>query len=106
MKLRTKITILTTAIVIIVGFLTTISVRGVIINAFREELEKKAKSVAGNLSERVANFILLGDYFQTTQALNEVLNKEKDLEYVFVTDGEGKIFAHTFNGGVPVGILS
>ena len=106
MKLRTKITILTTAIVIIVGFLTTISVRGVIINAFREELEKKAKSVAGNLSERVANFILLGDYFQTTQALNEVLNKEKDLEYIFVTDGEGKIFAHTFNGGVPVGILS
>ncbi|HDH00788.1 MAG TPA: sensor histidine kinase, partial [Nitrospirae bacterium] len=63
-------------------------------------------SIAGNLSDRIANHILLKDYFQTTKALKEVLNKEKDLEYIFVTDEEGKIFAHTFNNGTPPDILS
>lgn len=106
MKLRTKIILLTTAVVITVGFLTTISIRGVIINAFRAELEKKAESIANNLSERIANFILLGDYFQTTVALNEVLNAENDVEYIFVTDEEGHIFAHTFSNGLPPDILS
>ncbi len=88
-----------------VGFLITLSIRGVIINAFREELEKKAKSVAGNLSERIANYIPLKDQFQTTQALNEVLSKENDLEYIFVTVGDGRLFAHTFKNGFPPEVL-
>ena len=106
MKLRTKITLLTTAIAVSVVFFTLLPIRAVVINAFRGELEKKAVSIAGNLSDRIANHILLKDYFQTTKALKEVLNKEKDLEYIFVTDEEGKIFAHTFNNGTPPDILS
>ncbi|MBI4837943.1 MAG: hypothetical protein HY806_02125 [Nitrospirae bacterium] len=106
MKLRTKIIILTTAAVLTVGFLITLSIRGVIINAFRDELEKKAKSVAGNLSERIANYVPLNDYFQTTLALNEVMSKENDLEYIFVTDGDGRLFAHTFKDGFPPDVLS
>jgi signal transduction histidine kinase len=106
MKLRTKITILTAGVAISVAFLIIISMRGVVINAFRVELEKKAVSIAGNLADRIANPVLLGDYFQTTQALQEVLSKEKDLEYIFVTEDEGRIFAHTFVDGIPAGILS
>jgi len=49
MKLRTKITLLTTAIAVSVVFFTLLSIRGVITNAFREELEKRAVSVAVNL---------------------------------------------------------
>ncbi|MBI5050067.1 MAG: HAMP domain-containing protein [Nitrospirae bacterium] len=106
MRLRTKIILLTTVVVVSVGFLILISIRGVIINAFRGELEKKAVSIANNVSEGVANFILEGDYFQTTQALNEVISREKDVEYIYATNEEGKIFAHTFHDGVPAGILS
>jgi signal transduction histidine kinase len=106
MKLRTKITLLTTAIAISVGSLTILSIRGIIIDGFRGELEKRAISIAGNLSDRIANNILLKDYFQTTKAFKEVLNKEKDVEYIFVTDEEGKMFAHTFNNGTPPDILS
>jgi len=106
MKLRTKITLLATVSAVSVVFLTLLSIRGVIINAFRGELEKRAVSIAGNLSDRVANLILLKDYYQTTKDLNEVLNKENDLEYIFVTDEEGSIVAHTFNDGIPLDILS
>ncbi len=101
MNLRSKITLLTTTIAVSVVFFTLLPIRNVIINAFRGELEKKAVSLAGNLSDRVANHILLKDYFQTTMALDEVLKKEQDVEYIFVTDEEGRIFAHTFDSGAP-----
>ena len=105
MKLRSKITLLTITIAVSVVFFTLLSIRGVIINAFREELEKRALSVASNLSDRVANNILLKDNFQTTKDINEVLTKEADIEYIFVTDEEGRIIAHTFNSDLPPDIL-
>ena len=106
MKLRTKITILTTVIAVSVVFFTLLPIRGLVINAFRGELEKKAVSITANLSDRIANNIVLKDHFQTTKAFNEVLDKEKDIEYIFVTDEEGRMFAHTFDNGTPPGILS
>jgi len=105
MKLRSKITLLTITIAVSVVFLTLLSIRGIIINAFREELEKRALSVASNLSDRVANNILLKDNFQTSKDINEVLNKEDDIEYIFVTNEEGRIIAHTFNSELPTDIL-
>ncbi|RJQ56146.1 MAG: HAMP domain-containing protein [Nitrospiraceae bacterium] len=106
MKLRTKITLLTTVIAVSVVFFTLLSIRGVIINAFREELEKRAVSIAGNLSDRIAGLVLKKDYFETTKALDDVLKKENDIEYIFVTDKEGVIAAHTFGNEIPPDILS
>jgi signal transduction histidine kinase len=106
MKLRTKITLLTTTIAVSVVFFTLLSIRGVVLTAFREELEKRAVSIADNLSDRIANHILLKDYFQTAKDINEVLHKENDVEYIYVTNEEGAIVAHTFNAEIPAGILS
>lgn len=106
MKLRTKITLLTTSVAICVGLLIILSIREVIIDAFRTELEKKGESIAGNLSERIADSIILRDYFETAKALNEVIGKEKDLEYIFVTEEKGELFAYTFNNGYPPDVLS
>ncbi len=106
MKLRTKIIFLTTAIAVNVVFFTLLSIRGVIINAFRDELEKRGTSIAGNLADRVANHMLLKDYSETKKALNEVLKKENDIEYIFVTNEGGIIAAHTFGKEIPPDILS
>jgi signal transduction histidine kinase len=48
----------------------------------------------------------LKDYFQTAKDIQEVLSKENDVEYIFVTNEEGTIIAHTFSGEIPPGILS
>ena len=106
MKLRTKITTFTTAILISVVFFTLIPIRGTVISSFREELANKAISIAGNLSDRIANSIILKDYFQAEKAMNEVIRKEKDVEYIFVTNEEGEIIAHTFVSGTPPDILT
>jgi signal transduction histidine kinase len=106
MKLRTKIILLTTIVALSVGLLINISIRGVIVNVFHEELEKKAGSIADNLAGRIEEFIVLGDRFGTTETLNEVLEKEGDLEYIFILGEEGDVFAHTFENGFPPDIPS
>jgi sensor histidine kinase regulating citrate/malate metabolism len=94
MNLRTKITFLNTAVAISVALLLIISIRGVVINAFRDQLKTKAVSIANNLSDRIANHIILRDQFQTARAFKEVMAKERDLEYIYVTSEEGDLFAH------------
>ncbi len=106
MKLRTKIILLTAGVVAALGVLVAVSIKDVVINAFRSDLEKRAESILLSLSDRIANPVLLGDYFMTQNALDEVLAKEEDIEYIFITDEEGNIFAHTFTGGIPEGLLS
>ncbi|RJQ46918.1 MAG: HAMP domain-containing protein [Nitrospiraceae bacterium] len=106
MKLRTRITLLTTVMAVSVVFFTLLAIRGVIISAFREELEKRAVSIAGNLSDRVADHVIRKDYFQATNDLTEVLGKENDVEYIFVTDEEGNLIAHTFKNEIPPDILT
>ncbi|UCH80719.1 MAG: HAMP domain-containing protein [Nitrospiraceae bacterium] len=106
MKLRSKITLLTIAVAVSVSFFILLSIRGVVINAFRTQLVTKALSIAGNLSDRVANDILRNDYFHTNKAFKEVLGKEKELEYIFVLDNDGNLFAHTFNNGYPPDLLA
>lgn len=105
MKLQTKITMLTTTILVSVVFFTLLPVRGTIMNTLRGELENKGISIAGNLSDRIANSVILKDYFQTAKALNEVLKKERDIEYIFVTNEDAHMFADTFENGTPSGIL-
>ena len=70
MILRTKITILTTAVAISVVFFTLLPIRDIVKNAFREELKKKAVSIAGNLADRIANNVLLKDHYQTMLAFD------------------------------------
>lgn len=106
MKVRTKITWLTITVAVTVVFFIIVAIRGVFIDAFRGELEKRAVSITGNLSDRIANYILLKDHFQISGAFSEVLGKERDVEYIFATDQEGGIAAHTFDNGVPSGILN
>lgn len=106
MKVRTKITWLTITVAVTVVFFIIVSIRGVFIDAVRGELEKRAVSITWNLSDRIANYILLKDHFQISGAFSEVLGKEKDVEYIFATDQEGSIVAHTFDNGAPSGILN
>jgi len=106
MRLRTRIALLTTFVAISVTTLILIPIRMVVVNTLRQEIEKRAESIAGTLSERIADSVLLGNSFKTSQALNDVIKREKDIEYIFVTDEDGRMFAHTFKDGYPPDILS
>ena len=105
MKLWIKIALLNVFIVVSLGILIGFAIRGVVISSMRTELTRKGESMARNLSDRIADSILLDDLYKVHEAIKDVLEKEKDVEYIFVTDKNGEIFTHTFNNGYPPDLL-
>lgn len=106
MKLWLKIVLLNVVIVISLGMLVGITVRGVVTDAMRAELSREGESIAKNLSNRIADYILIDDIYKVEEAIEDVIRTERDIEYIFVTNKDGYIFAHTFKNGHPPDILS
>ncbi len=105
MKLWIKIALLNVFIVVGLGILIGLTIRGVVVGSMRTELTRQGESIARNLSDRIADFVLLNDLYQTQAAIDDVLKTEHDVEYIFVTDKDGNLFAHTFKNGYPPDIL-
>ncbi|MDA8339191.1 MAG: HAMP domain-containing protein, partial [Nitrospiraceae bacterium] len=105
MKLWIKIALLNVFIVVGLGILIGLTIRGVVVGSMRTELTRQGESIARNLSDRIADFVLLNDLYQTQAAIDDVLKTEHDVGYIFVTDKDGNLFAHTFKNGYPPDIL-
>lgn len=105
MKLWLKIAFLNIVIVTGLGILIGMAIRGVVTSSMRTELTKQGESVARNLSNRIADSILIEDVYKVEEAIEDVLKTEKDIEYVFVTGKDGHIFAHTFKNGYPPDLM-
>ena len=61
--------------------------------------------IARHLTDLIADPVLLDHVYQTKISLEDVLEKEKEIEYIFVTGKDGSLFAHTFSDGYPPGLL-
>lgn len=105
MKLWIKIALLNIVIVAGLGILIGMAIRGVVTSSMRTELTRQGESIARNLSNRIADPILLNDFYKVQEAVDDVLKTEKDIEYVFVTSKDGHIFAHTFKNGYPPDLM-
>ena len=106
MKLWIKIVLLNIVIVVTLGILIGMAIREVVINSMRAELTRQGESIAKNLSSRIADPILIDDFYNAQEAIEDVRGAEHDIEYVFVTNKDGHLFAHTFKNGHPPDMLS
>jgi sensor histidine kinase regulating citrate/malate metabolism len=101
MKLWIKIALLNVIVVVGLGILIGLAVRSVVISSLRAELSKQGESIARNLSGRIADAVLLDDVYRTQEAIDDLNRTEHAVEYVFVTDKNGDLLAHTFKDGHP-----
>jgi signal transduction histidine kinase len=105
MKLWIKIALLNVLVVVGLGILIGLAIRDKVVNSMRSELTREGESIARNLSDRIADSILLEDTYRVQEAIEDVTGKEEDIEYIFVIDRNGQLFAHTFQNGYPPYIL-
>lgn len=105
MRLWVKISLLNILVVVSLAILIGLAIRDVVITSMRSELTRQGESIARNLSDRIADSVLLDDLYKTQEAIEDVLKTEHDIEYIFVTDKNGDLFAHTFQNGHPPDIL-
>jgi len=59
------------------------------------------RTLVHSLAESVAQSTIDGEKLKTRQLLQRIVSNDRAFEYMYVTDFEGQIFAHTFNAGIP-----
>ncbi|MCZ7396322.1 MAG: ATP-binding protein [Candidatus Methanoperedens sp.] len=70
---------------------------GIIEGDFRE----KGFLIANHLAMEVTNPLLVNDLTGVRKAVEDSRNSFPDIEYIFVTDSQGIVLVHTFEGGFP-----
>lgn len=98
MKLGNKISIVTVAIIAVMGLLTVPLISYFVGNALRESVQDKEISLAKVVASNIANPALTGDYL-TVQRNLEGLKEDQQLLYAFLILPDGSIL-HTFKGNI------
>jgi signal transduction histidine kinase len=106
MRLWVKLFLLNVLLVLCMGTLVGLAIRDVIIGSLRDELSRQGVSIARNFADRITVSVLLEDRYDIEEAGRELMDTEKDIEYIFVTDQSGKIIFHTFANGYPPNLLT
>lgn len=104
-KLWQKIVLLNVLVVAGLGITIDLKVRNIVTASMRQDLTRQGQSILRHLTDRIADPVLLEDLYQTKTSLYDVLEKEKEVEYIFVTDRDGLLFADTFKNGHPPDLL-
>jgi signal transduction histidine kinase len=71
-----------------------------------EKSQDQGLSIARDVAARATDLILVHDFYSLYQLLEETKNNYHDIRYVFITDPQGEILAHTFGGGFPIDLVN
>ncbi len=84
------------------GLSTVFIVRAVLHVKLENKLEKRALSIAKDVAQASINPLLTEKYFELEMMIKDYKGSEDDIEYIFITNQQGVVPAHTFKDGFPV----
>ncbi|MCL4458364.1 MAG: HAMP domain-containing protein [Chloroflexi bacterium] len=106
MKFSTRIILTTTAIIVVMGLLTMISIHTVVQNALRRESSDKGLSLAQVTGESVANALLDGNWFVVQNTLDDLTANNPNLIFAYVIYPSETRVIHTLPTGFPADLLT
>lgn len=104
-SLRTRISLalvgLTLGLGIVALFQATLDLTAILEN----ELQNRGVAIAKDLASRSAGPVQTNDVFGLYQVVNDALLNNGGVRYIFLMESSGNIRAHTFEDGVPPGLM-
>ncbi len=104
MRFYTKIILLILLVAVMFGGSSFLLANRLMEKELRASLEEKGKIIAQSLTEHVAQHVMYGEMLLVRDALLATVKNNDDVEYAFVYDKQ-VMSLHTFNKGVPQGLL-
>lgn len=109
LSLRNKIFLATVGVVLLISGAIALLARGILVGSLSRELEMRGAAIAQSIAERGGGYILdknrpglVSLVFDAAQ-----LGERKALiSYIFITDNEGRLIAHTFIRPFPADLLA
>lgn len=104
--IRAKLISVLLALTIALGLVSILQLQATLPRTLREELDKRALSIARNVALRVTDPLLTANPLEVREILADVQATNPDVRYAFVLDSRGRLVAHTFAGGFPRDLLT
>ena len=101
MTVRQKFLMGSIGIVAGLGLTMLVLVRIVLYDSLYANLEKRGEFIAHKVAQDSVMHMLTERYFELQMMINDVKQAEDDIVFIFVQRDDGKVLAHTFEGGFP-----
>jgi signal transduction histidine kinase len=73
--------------------------------ALEHELQEQGIASSISLAEQSTNYVLTDNRFALYNLINNQLDYDNDIAYVYISDATSNILVHTFSGGFPINLL-
>ncbi|OIJ12375.1 hypothetical protein BKP37_13110 [Anaerobacillus alkalilacustris] len=101
-SVKTKILGITIGLVILMGLTSTIILREILVVKLSEDLDRRAISIASDVSSRSIDHIILRDIYSFHTLLQDTMSNNPDIEYIFIVDQNFEMIIHTFGSNFEV----
>lgn len=101
LNFRTKLALAIVALLLLLGLSFALFVEKQITPRLEEELEKQGVAIARDLAIRSLAPVLTQDLFTLQELIQDTLQFNKEVRYIFLVNSSGKVLAHSFAGGFP-----
>ena len=105
MKFSTYIILAFCALLILTGGASLFITNRILESSLQQVDAAWAETLLSTVAEGVAHDTINKNVLHATETLQNIVNKTDELEYAYLTDFEGRIFAHTFTEGFPKKLL-
>ncbi|MBT4118922.1 MAG: response regulator [Rhodospirillaceae bacterium] len=101
-----RIIALNCGLVVAVGLILALVVKDFLGEKFSAQHQDYGHSIAISLSEVITKSIIERRVLDTAQSLRRVAAESDNIRFLAVTDFDGKVFAHSFEGEIPDGLAT
>lgn len=92
--------------IILFGTISLLVVKKSVLSSLEKEFEKRGYFITRTLAEQSLSYLLTDDAVKLNMLINEVKAIDPTVFYAFIVNDKGEVLAHTFNHGIPMGIIS
>lgn len=103
-SVRAKISGIPAMLVMLVGLSLAVVVRLDTEHSMRAELLERGTAIARETAMSATEPILVNDVYGLSRLVKRTKDANRDVRYVLVLDGDGRVLADTFPGGVPASL--
>ena len=101
MRLTTRISLIVLLTVLTILTINIVIVRQQLIEQQREAQQLFTLMLTQSLANAVTQNVILGESTELSQLLEVTQANNKPIEYLYVIDMKGELFAHSFQRGLP-----
>lgn len=105
-SLRGRIIVSMLAIIFLILSGTYFVIQDIEAGIIEGEFRNEGFLLANNLASEITNNLLINDIVEVRKSVDNAKKNYPDIEYIFVTDSQGIVLTHTFEGGFPKALLN